>query len=91
MSQLETYYPELTVGEIADRPFGLVFLDWVCGRIEEGDPDDMAHQMEIIDVLDAYGPELVQQRRKHPIIQDEVDPKAVDLPRWIWVMSNISD
>ena len=89
MSRIETYYPGLSVGEIADRPFGLVFLDFILGAIDSGDPDDKSHERDILDSLDSRSNELEQQRRQLPIIQDEVDPKAVGLPLWIWHMSNM--
>ena len=92
MSMLETYYPGHEPEAIADMPFGLVFLDHVLGRIEEGDPDDKSHEGEITQILSSGGAELEQQRRQLPFIQEEVSPIATqETPPWIWVLLNIQD
>tara|TARA_R100000458_G_scaffold49668_1_gene49388 strand:+ start:1097 stop:1366 length:270 start_codon:yes stop_codon:yes gene_type:complete len=87
---IETYYSGNEPGAIADMPFGMVFLDYVLGRIEDGDPDDRVHEEEIIQILSSGGIELERQRRQIPFIQEEVSPIATEeIPSWIWIVLNI--
>jgi len=89
MSMIETYYSGYEPGAIADMPFGMVFLDYVLGRIEDGDPNDRVHQHTIIQILSSGGAELEQQRRQLPFIQEEVSPIATqETPIWLWMLLN---
>ena len=94
MSQLETHYPGESVGAIADKEWGMIFLDFVLARIERGDPDDLTHASEITKVLSSGGQELEQQYRRLPFIQDEVSPEPSiksEIPSWLWLMLNPVD